>query len=77
MEDHLSRGFVVLPAPYIQWSSRTRPPPTRTHISLHCLDQDIDIGIEMHSQDFSLVLLDQEAKQERNKMNELDNELII
>lgn len=76
MEDHLSQGFVVLPAPYIQWSPRTHP-PTRTHISLQCLDQDIDIGIEMHSQDFSLVLLDQEAKQERNKMNELDNELII
>lgn len=68
---------MVLPAPYIQWNPRTRPPHTRTHISLQCLDQDIDIGVEMYSLDFSLVLLDQEAKQGKNKMPELDNELII
>lgn len=53
------------------------PPPTRTYISLQCLDQDIDIGVEMYSLDFSLVVLDQEAKQGKNKMPELDNELII
>lgn len=52
-------------------------PPTRTYTSLQCLDQDIDIGVEMYSLDFSLVLLDQEAKQGKNKMPELDNELII
>lgn len=68
---------MVLPVPYIQWNPRTRPPPTRTYISLQCLDQDIDIGVEMYSLDFSLVLLDQEAKQGKNKMPELDNELII
>lgn len=45
------------------------PTPTHTHISLQCLDQDIDAGFELYILDFSLVLLNQEAKQVKKKIS--------